>query len=316
MSTTMMRLTGDLTTVQLEIAHVSWGYEMLMTRWLNHTGISQHQCYMEDFEMVLDLREDECDIELDAVCQWGGFHCVKQNATEPGDNALAAWVWEPVGADYVYGGEDHPSTYDPYDPIMGDVTYHSWNCGDPLYDTEVGYEYTPWALELPAYATFVIELPTGDDLPAYYAEPVPSDAMKDVWAGDFTIYDELLYRGEMDLGYCELGGANWDYDSVGKVLTVEGPWAFTSPHPDDPTLLYHGAPWIEFDVNPVVKAASVPPALSEGAAGAGALTPEEQVSASASVTASSEIVSLVATMSAVVLLLAALVEAGRRRRDI
>lgn len=318
MSTTMMRLTGDATDVHMEIAHVSWGYEMLMTRWLNNTGISQHQSYMEDFEMVLDLREDEVDVEMDAVCQWGGFHCTKQNASAPGDNALSAWVWEPVGADYIYGGVDHPSTYDPYDPTMGGgLTYHSWNCGDPNYDTEVGYEYTPWAFELPAYATLIIELPTGDTLPGYYAEPVPEDAMKDVWAGDFSVYDELLYRGEMSMGYCELGGADWDYDIVEKVLTIEGPWDFTNPHPNDPDLLYHGAPWLEFNVDPVAKAASVPPVVSDGVSGVGAVTPEEQLSASASVSTTSEIVSLVATMCAVTLLIAALVvEAGRRREAI
>lgn len=317
MSTTMMRLTtGTVDDVHMEIAHVSWGYEILMTRWLDYTDLSNHQVYFEDFEMALDLREDEVDIEMDAVCQWS-MHAVKQNESAPGDNTPCAWVWEPVEADYLYEGDDHPSAYEPYDPATGDLRYHSWNCGDPNYDTEVGYGETPLAFELPAYAKLVVELPSGTDVIGYYAEPVPEDALKLAWAStpDLTIYDELRYYGEMDMGYCELGGADWDYDEVNKILTVEGPWSFTNPHPSDPSLNYHGAPWLEFNVNPVVKAASAAPIVSDGASGVGAVTPEEQLSASASMSMASEIVSFLATISAVTLLIAALVVEARRRHE-
>jgi hypothetical protein len=317
MSTTMMRLTGDLTDVHMEIAHVSWGYEILMTRWLDYTDLSNHQVYFEDFEMVLDLRESDVDIEMDAVCQWS-MHAVKQNESAPGDNTPCAWVWEPVEADYLYEGDDHPSAYEPYDPLTGDLRYHSWNCGDPNYDTEVGYGETPLAFSLPAYARLVVELPSGSDIIGYYAEPVPEDALKLAWAAtpDLTIYDDLRYYGEMDMGYCELGGADWDYDDENKILTVEGPWDFTNPHPDDPSLNYHGAPWLEFNVDPVTAmAASASPVVSDGASGVGAVTPEEQMSASASVSTASEIVSLVATMCAVLVLIAALVVEARRRHE-
>ncbi|MGB2826028.1 MAG: hypothetical protein WBC49_05260, partial [Thermoplasmata archaeon] len=321
MSTTMMRLTGDLSDVQMEIAHVSWGYEMLMTRWLNHTGLSEHQVYMEDFDMELDLRESDADVMMDAVCQWS-LHCVKQDAAAPGDNALCAWAWEPLGADYMYGGEDHVSTYDPYDPLMGDVMYHSWNCGDPNYDTEIGYEGTPWAFSLPSYAKLIVELPSGSDLPGYYAEPIPEDAMKLAWEtdSDLTIYDDLRYYGEMDFGYIDLSGcSDFSFEVIEGVntLTIDGGYDFTNPHPDDSSLLYHGAPWLEFNVNPVLPKLAASSVAPEGASGVGIVTPEEQISASVSVSATGEIVSLAGMMCAVLLTIAALAAgAGRRREEL
>jgi parallel beta-helix repeat protein len=250
---TLMRLSGDSNRVVLEVAHVSWGYEALMTRWLSSTEISVHQTYMEDFKMFLDLREDDFDMTMDAVCQWS-LHCVKQDAAVPGDNALCAWVWEPLGLDYVPSVSGHPSTYDPYDPVIGEVTYRSWNCGDPNYDSEVGYEVTPWALTLPSYASLVFVLPQGVDTIGYYAEPVPEDALKAVWnEGDYSVYDNLRYYGEMEPGYLGLSGcSDWSYDPSLKMLTINGPWEFTNPHPDNSSLLYHGAPWIEFNVMPLV----------------------------------------------------------------
>lgn len=252
LSTTMMRLTGDMNAVHMEIAHVNWGYEALMTRWLSATQISVHQAYMEDFSMSLDLGDGDFDIDMDAVCQYS-MHCVKQESATPEDGALCAWVWEPIGLDFIPSLSRHPSTYDPYDPDIGEVTYQSWNCGDPNYDTEIGYEVTPWAMSLPSYATLVFELPQSTDTIGYYAEPVPENAMELVWEyDDYSVYDALRYQGDMTLGHMELGGCSaWDYDPVSKVLTINGPWDFTYPHPDNSSLLYHGAPWIEFDVMPL-----------------------------------------------------------------
>ena len=258
LSTTMMRLTGDMDAVHMEIAHVSWGFEALMTRWLCATEISVHQTYMEDFSMSLDLREADFDVDMDAVCQYS-LHCVKQDSAVPGDGALCAWAWEPIGLDYIPSVYVHSSAYDPYAPDLGGVTYHSWNCGDPNYDTEIGYEVTPWAMSLPSYAKLVFELPQGMDTLGYHAEPVPDTAMKTLWNDDdYSIYDALRYQGEMTLGHMELGGCSaWSYDPVSSVLTINGPWDFTYPHPDDSSLLYHGAPWIEFDVMPLSSNESV-----------------------------------------------------------
>jgi hypothetical protein len=241
---TLMDLEEDGDDIVLKIFHTSWGYEALLTRWLLASELSVHQPYMEDITMVVDYREDDCDFYLDAVAQWS-LHCVKQNLTAPSDNVPCAWAWEPIGLDYIPSVSIHPSDYDPYEGL----TYQSWNCGDPSYSEEVPYEVTPWALSLPAYGKLAVELPHGSDVTGYYGEVVPSDAMASLWDGDSSAYDAIRYIGEMDLGYCMLGDAVWDYDEISKVLTVNGPYDFENPRDGD--LLYHGAPWIEFNVAPL-----------------------------------------------------------------
>ncbi len=289
------RLAGDSSEVVLETAHVNWGYEVLVTRWLLASELSVHQPYMEDFEMTLDLRESECDVQMDAVCQWS-MHCVKQASVAPGVNAPCAWAWEPIGLDYVMSTSMHPDSQ--YDPYYG-LAYHSWNCGDPQMDTEVPYEVAPWAMSLPSYAKLVFELPTGSDVIGYYADFIYPLAMKDVWLyDDYSAYDDLRYYGEMTVGHMELGGCtDWIYNVTSNVLTINGPWDFTYPHPDDPSLLYRGAPWIEFNVDPV----------DGGAAGT--------ESSSASSTVVSEAASLAATMSGAVLVTVMLVACAGRRRE-
>jgi flagellar basal body-associated protein FliL len=314
---TMMRLTGDADEVELQIAHMSAGFDTLTTRWLLESEISVHQTYMEDFQLIVDFSEDSSDLTMDAVCQWN-MHAVKANASAPGDNAPCAWVWEPIGMDYIISSGSHDSQYDDYAPLA----YQSWNCGDPAYSLETRtYEYTPWAFSLPEYGQLIIELPTGTDIIGYYAEPVPATAISDAWDQDAywdepvvsAVYDGLRYYGEMDLGYAMLGDAVWDYDDVGKVLTVNGPYVFENPNPDEAGLLYHGAPWIEFDVTPVtqaVSASSVMPSV-----GLEASSPVPEASNPATVTsATTELVSLASMISAVMLTITALA-VGARRRD-
>lgn len=311
----MMRLTGDGDSVYLQIAHMSAGYETLMTRWLLETEISVHQTYMEDFSLVVDYREDDCDLDLDGVCQWN-MHAVKANASAPGDNAPGAWVWEPIGMDYIHSTGPHTeSQYDPYSTL----TYQSWNCGDVQYSlTDRVYEYTPWAFSLPEYGSLVFELPQGEDVIGYYGEVVPEDSIGLLWAYEprawdtpapSAAYDAIRYYGEMDLGYCMVGDAVWDYDDVDKILTIEGPYTFENPREGD--LLYHGAPWIEFNVTPVAKAVSASDVpivgLEESSAPAG--------SAPAVTSAASELVSLAAMISAVMLTITALAAGAGRRRE-
>jgi len=115
---------------------------------------------------------------------------------------------------------------------------------------------------LPEYGQLIIELPLGNDVIGYYAEPVAADAVANAWDQyaywDEPVvsadYDDIRYYGEMSLGYAMLGDAVWDYDGVSKVLTVNGPYDFENANPDNDSLLYHGAPWIEFNVIPPLEA--------------------------------------------------------------
>ncbi len=307
---TFMSLTGDGTEVVLDIAHLSWGWEALLTRWLNHTQVSVHQPYFEDITLQIDYRDSVCDFYMDAVCQWS-LHAVKQNLTAEGDNAPCAWAWEPLGLDYVPSTSSKPiSQYDPYYVR----TYESWNCGDTLYSEEITYEGTPWAFSLPEYGTLMIELPEGDALPGYHAEPVGTSAIKDVWGGDTSIYDDLRYRGSMEPGFNITNGCpGITYNPTTRVMTIPGPFDFDNPRGDG--TLWHGAPWLEFNVvEAPPKAASSAVSPVECAPSMGVVA-EEPVAAAA-VSAAGEIVSLVGVMCAVLLAIAALAVGGVRRQDL
>ena len=304
---TYMSLTDGGTEVTLEIAHISWGWEALLTRWLNHTQVSVHQPYFEDITVQIDYKDSMCDFYMDAVAQWS-LHAVKQNASAEGDNAPGAWVWEPLGLDYIPATGTKTSTFDPYYVR----TYESWNCGDPQYSEEVTYEGTPWAFSLPDYGTLVIELPTGDTLPGYYGEPVGDSAIKDVWGGDTSIYDDIRYRGSMEPGFNITNGCP-GITYVGNVMTIPGPFDFDNPRGDG--TLYHGAPWLEFNVvEAPPKAASSAVSPVECAPSLGVVA-EEPVAAAA-VSTAGEIVSLVGVMCAVLLAIAALAVGGVRRQDL
>ena len=243
---TMMTLSTDGDNVVLKIAHISQGYEALMTRWLSHTGVSAHQPYMEDFTMTVVYRATDVNLDLDAVAQWS-LHCVKQNDAEVGEDALCAWAWEPIALDYVAAFGVHPSDYTPY----SDLTYTSWNCGDVQYSGEVPYEGTPVEMDLSVGMKLVVVLPDSLVI-GYHAEEVPVDAIYEVWEnGNLGDYVALQYYGEMELGYMVLNENTYVYDPMSRTLTIEGPADFENPHDDDESLLNHGAPWLEFNVNPI-----------------------------------------------------------------
>ena len=301
----MMRLSTDGDDVVLEIGHFSYGYEALMTRWLEASGISIHQPYMEDFFMVMDLSEDQVDyVTLDAVAQWS-LHCNVQNDTSVGEGALCSWAWEPLGLDYItHGSKD--SDYEPYELL----TYQSWNCGDPAIGDEVGYEATPWELDLPDYARIVIEMPYEVDVPGYYAEVVPYDAIYNVWyLDDVTDYDAIRYDGPMSPGYRDINGADYDYWESNITLVIYGEADFDNPRGDG--LLYHGAPWIEFNVNE----SSLKAASSSGIPAIG-LVPEEPASGgsvgSAAASTTGELVSMAGVICATFVILAMLAVSARR----
>ncbi|UCE45091.1 MAG: hypothetical protein JSU93_06815 [Methanobacteriota archaeon] len=241
---TIMKMSLDGDDVVLEIGHVSWGYEALITRWMEHTDVSMHQPYMEDFSMVVDFREGDVDLAYDGVAQWS-LHCVDQNNTGLGGHC--AWAWEPIALDYIESWPAHPDS--DYDQYVG-LTYQSWNCGDPCIETEVDYEYTPVEMDLAEYRTLVIVMPT-DPVIGYYAEIVDENAIVNVWGGDLSDYTAIQYLGTMSLGYMNLNGNSYSYDPVNNILTIEGPADFANPHPSDPSALYHGGPWIEFNVTPL-----------------------------------------------------------------
>ncbi|UCE91521.1 MAG: hypothetical protein JSV90_09015 [Methanobacteriota archaeon] len=297
--------------VYMEIAHFNWGYEVLMCRWLNETGISTHQPWYEDFEMVIDYHEDTIDIEMDAACQYS-MHCNKANESALPTGAPCAWVWEPLKIDYAPSSEysgptPPPSEYDPYEAL----TYQGWNCGscrygatDPAYYDE--YETAPNNFSLPDYGTLIFELPHRDDVLGYYGEAVTPDAPINAWmwmdeiGGDIDEYIALQHRGSVELGWHNLGAADYFYDYVGKVLTINGSFDWYDWRDEGEGTMWHGAPWIEFNVVESTMAAAasgLPSVPLEEPVPSGSSSP----ATSGATTASAEMLSLLSVACAVLI---------------
>jgi hypothetical protein len=259
--------TGEL---QLNIGHISWGYEILVTRWLTEATICTHSPYMEDFTLSAKYGESWADVQYDAVMQWS-LKAVRANESVTG----SAWAWEPQRADYVASTPTHPkSDYDPWAPLV----YTSWNSGDPLYgQRRAAYDATPGWFNLTSYQTLIFKLPQGSDVLGYVPGAVDSQAIINIaWYNDYSAYTSIMRNGSMQLGYYISnyfgGGANLDsmWDNGTKILTIQGPLNFDNFRHGGGTSgpIYHGAPWIEFNVTPTggkALAASTP-VQSTGAA--------------------------------------------------
>jgi hypothetical protein len=305
---TKMKMTvldnGD---IYLQIGHLGEGYEILMTRWLTEAGLCNHEPYYEDLSLNVNYFDQWIDMNFDAVCQYS-MHAVKANQTATNEGA---WVWEPQLIDYLPSGSGHSSTFDRWSA----ETYQSWNSGDPMFGMEVGYDSGLQYFNLTDYQTFIIELPQGSDNLGYYGEPPydggPRGAIYDIIIppagsgydnysrGDGTNYDyegywPLMYNGTVSLGWY----GNWTgapyldtmYNPTTNVITMQGPMNFDNTHLPNGAL-YRGAPWIEFDVTPVVGGASLPdvapPTSSSGGAPAQLSMTSELVSLAAVVAATS-----------------------------
>jgi hypothetical protein len=257
--------------ILLQIGHLGEGYEILMTRWLNETNICNHEAYYEDMSIHANLYSNWMDLSFDAVCQYS-LRAVKANESSTNE---PAWVWQPLLIDYVpqwkTPGGTHPSKFDKW----ANYTYPSQNAGDPSFGGQVYYDSGVAYFNLTDYQKFIIEIPKGSDNPGYYAETMPTDAIRRIIrapssypAGDgskwnFTAYGPIMCNGTMSLGWY----GNWTgapyldspaiYDVVNNTLTMQGPMNFENTHWPNGAL-YWGAPWIEFNVTPVTGGLSVP----------------------------------------------------------
>jgi hypothetical protein len=273
--------------IYLEIGHLGEGYEILMTRWLNETRLCNHETYMEDISVDVKYYSELSDINFDAVCQYS-LRAVKANESATNE---PAWAWEPLLIDYVPSWEIgyHPSTFDPW----ANLTYQSWNAGDPVFTQEVQYDSGVSYFNLTPEQTFTIELPKGGDNLGFYAQPMPYDSItRIILSGarghpdpqfdlyprgpddnyNYSAYWPIMMNGSMSLGWYGnwTGAPNLDemYDPISNTITMVGPMSFDNSHHDNGAL-YAGAPWIEFNVTPAeyvspiaVAAASPNPAFA------------------------------------------------------
>ena len=309
--------------IYLQIGSIAWGYEILMTRWMNETNLCNHEAYFEDMSMHVDYYSNWIDMNFDAVCQYS-LRAVKANESATDE---PAWAWQPLLIDYVAQwntpGGIHPSKFDPWDPSMS--LYQSWNAGDPSYMGYVPYDSGYAHFNLSEYQTFIIKIPLDDDNLGYLAQPMAFDSIRRIIRGETGVYDPyprgdgskynltaywpLMVNGTMSLGWW----GNWTgapdldtmYDPVTNTLTMVGPMNFDNTYQWN-GVLYFGAPWIEFNLTPVSGLLSLPPSAAP--------TPSEgMVTASAPALATPEMISVILIIGATLLLIAAIATVSRRK---
>jgi peptide/nickel transport system substrate-binding protein len=239
---TMTKLSVVDDDVVLTIAHMNYGYEVLITRWMTDRAICSHEPYMEDFQLSAQFESSFGDVTYDAVAQWG-LRAVKANETE----SAAAWAWEPQNIDYIeYPGSD----FNEY----AYLDYTSWYSGDEEFGNSIRYDFTPTYFNLESYMTLTFQLPTDNNAIGYRGIQLPNGTIRDLrWYNNTMPYEMISHYGPMWLGwhgYPEVPGApdiSSMYDNGTKVLSLQGPLDFEDYHHamDE---LYHSAPWIEFNV--------------------------------------------------------------------
>ncbi|OGS44595.1 MAG: hypothetical protein A3K76_00435 [Euryarchaeota archaeon RBG_13_57_23] len=295
---TWMNLVEDGATgnVTLTIAHIALGFEILMTRWMSAAELSPLEPYYEDFTLHAQYSKYVTNVSTDGVAQYS-LHAVKANKTATDGGA---WVWEPAKIDYITK-IGHPSDYRPYSTKM----YQSWNAGDTFLGQQISYEQTPTWFNLTDGDSLTIQLPTGT-VPGYKGVALTSTDIDNAAVGDKSGIYAIMQNGTMDLGYFVTDwplGSGLDltplYNAGTKTLTIAGPQDFNNFWHTPTGILYHGAPWIEFNVTPLKAAAASVPEVSSGGV----------VSSSAS----SEMMSLAVVAAATILAVAALGACARRK---
>ncbi len=258
--------------VHLDLAMVNWGYEILTLKWMTERGICPHQPYIEDVTMVLQETNRKTNLTFDGAC----LYAMKaQGANQSAGHAGMAWAWEALRIDYVASSPNHP--YSDYDRFVG-LVYESWNAGDMWFgmvDAQDAYETTPGWFNLTMTQDLTFQLPMHDVI-GYIGRAVSQADLENITYGgypygpgslfdgrsDYSGYDLLVRYGQMSLGYYITNlvpGATSSeqpldlasmYNATTKTLTIHGPHNFDNSGRGFGNAMYHGAPWIEFNVTP------------------------------------------------------------------
>ena len=214
----------------------AWGYEILMMRYLERSGLMQHlQTYAEDIYINGTCSSDEGDIDLRLT----SFYRVM--AWKDPLIWSAAWNLDSWHIDACPNNDDHQasawdSRYNDYHAVKNPSSYkpsvREWTPGTTQYGQLVRYWQPPQGHDLPDGEKIVIQL---GNSPAIGYEPYvgASDVIDQAKADELTSHS---YWGELVLGNCYPSTIADYYDAESKTITLEGPLDLPDP-PDneDPT---------------------------------------------------------------------------------
>ncbi|HXK37192.1 MAG TPA: hypothetical protein VJ553_06445, partial [Candidatus Paceibacterota bacterium] len=224
--------------VVLHYDYVTWGMEVLFTRWLRHSFMNT-EWYFENFHLQADIGPERADVDLTTGVEYAAY------AYETTEDGKPCWMWEALLQDILPRSLKHPiSDYEPYDGL----TYLNTAPGSWLYGEWMPYDYAPGVQNLSEGDRMTITWPDGDILFQVHVEP--------------GVYENIT--GPMTMDYSEpmwtdpdLGGQVL-LDSTNRTLTFVGPMDLWNWSKEQTThenlanewerlgLLPYGAPTIEF----------------------------------------------------------------------
>lgn len=215
---------------------VSWGMDILMTRWLRDSFMPT-EWHFEDFAMHAEIFPDVADIDIDTAVVGALF------AWQDTETGIPSWAWRGMLQDYVESNFAHPeSDFDIYAPL----DYMDMYAGSASYGQMRDFEYTPGAFNLSDGEEMWFEWPQGPqtfitnggeegytmveyEILGPYSEPARSDLPSSVVVDDDL--RTLTFDGPIDV-------YGWSQEQVSHDY-LESEW-------DRLGMLPYGMPWVQF----------------------------------------------------------------------
>ena len=253
----------------LRVGAVSYGLEILMTRYLDRCGVqTKLEATPEDWYLNGTASPSGADIHSRYVSTYNilawkemGFYS-------------AAWFLDVMHMDYTTNTATHPATkwasrYQPYMTSKAQPwkTYMAWSPGTLTFGTACAYWYPPMNWNLLANEKIVIKLPAESRSVAGYMPYKGTGTQDTLDAGKMTELASHLVWGEIGLGYTFPNGLRSAtyYDHATKTLTLTGPKTFArNPNSAFPNLNATGSPSFSFDVMRVSNYVLTPGTLPAG----------------------------------------------------
>ena len=248
------------TNLVLRLWGYTWGFECLMTRYLDVQGLMHNFIpWPEDwyFNATITSTGANVDSRMEAVYHmttwkdtnwWGPAYMLEAQHIDYNDYTGNGWVSR------FYDYTAYASAWSP--------TREQWEPGTNNIGSECAYIVTPTLWNLGSNEKLIVKLPTGPHMgyiPYNGSNEVPvvSDTFPKQGGGNDAKIAEMNTHqlwGELVLGPGTLPSAlysNTCYDATSKALTINGPTTWTgnmNPHAGYTTLFETGVPKLMFDV--------------------------------------------------------------------
>ncbi|MEM4264391.1 MAG: PKD domain-containing protein [Thermoplasmata archaeon] len=223
-----------------------WGGESYGNVYPNGTpyGILPFECWLEDFEMDLNLTESAADVNITCAVAYG-WRAWRSDTAPAG---VAAWRWENIRSDYMAVTETMPKSEM---AVYSDreLKYLSWDPGSAAFGKQISYDYTPNVWNMTLGEVLIIERPKPPKAVGYLPYPMLGNYSQLAKALEAGYYDSLRLIekwGDATLHPIGCPPGTAIIDAATGDLKIAGPFEpIKIMTPGIPWLLYEPAPRIE-----------------------------------------------------------------------